>query len=105
MRLYVRPRIRLRPALAAVLETEPGQHGGHPDWRADALDHRYAELLAHPIRLHVHRTLGDAVHDDHVGAVLVDQRAPGSQKILDHHVLVGADVLELEARGAAAGDP
>src|SRR5205823_6407685 len=69
--LNIRPGARLRPALAAVLEAETGEHCRHPDRRADALDHRHAQLLAQPVRLHVHRTLGNAVRDDDIGAVVL----------------------------------
>src|SRR6476620_9120868 len=102
---HIWPRVGLWPAFAAVLEAEAGQHRRHPDRGADAFDHGYAEFLAHKFGLHVHRTLGDAMHDNDIGAVFVDQRAAGGREILDHHVLVVADVLELEAGGAAAGDP
>src|SRR5690349_5468819 len=44
------------------------------------------------------------MHDNDIGAVLLDQGAAGGQEVLDHHVLVGTDVLELEPGGAAAGD-
>src|SRR4029079_4727403 len=103
--LYVRPRVRLRPPAAAVLEAEARQHRGHADRCANSFDHRHAPFLAQHIRLHVYRALRDAVHDDHVGAVLLDQRTAGGDEVLFHRVLVGADVLELVAGGAPACDP
>src|SRR5260370_22042115 len=101
----MRPGVRFRPTLAAVLEAETGHQGGHPDRRADALHHRHAQFLAQPVGLEMDRALGDAVHHDDVGAVLVDQRACRRNEVSDHLVLVGADILQLESGSAAAGDP
>ena len=77
---------RLLPAHAALLEAERGQQRRQPDRRADPFHHRHAELLGQPLRLHLHRALRDALRDDHVGAVLLDQRARGHQERLDHLV-------------------
>src|SRR3978361_1407780 len=82
------PRLRafLLPAHPALRESQPDQHGRHPDRRADAFPHRAAELGGEPLRLHLHRALGDALRDDDVGAVLLDQGAR-RRKERCHHLL------------------
>src|SRR6185437_3327628 len=85
--LECRSCLRFRPADAAMLQAESRQQRRHADRRADALDHRHAELPREKIRLDMDGAEADAMGDDEVGARVADEAFRFAQEGLDQPVL------------------